>query len=63
MIEIAPQIVVPDIPAGSSNKRPNNLWGYDDGDDEMLLYAIESAEDAGFCGNEGKIFCLLLYDL
>lgn len=53
-IEIAPQIIVPDIPAGPSNA---SEW-VDDGNDALLATLIDEAESAGLYRNTitGKIF-------
>ncbi|KAL4153905.1 hypothetical protein QTP88_001738 [Uroleucon formosanum] len=57
-MEIAPNIIVPDQPAGPSrqsmivNNIPNN--DFNDGYDEMCLDVLENAQDAGLCDVSGN---------
>ncbi|KAL4153746.1 hypothetical protein QTP88_001579 [Uroleucon formosanum] len=57
-MEIAPNIIVPDQPAGPSrqsmivNNIPND--DFNDGYDEMCLEVLENAQDAGLCDVSGN---------
>jgi hypothetical protein len=60
-IKIAPNIIVPDQPAGPSNQPQNsnntpNQHFHEDGYDEMCMEVLKHAENTGLCDVTGKIF-------
>jgi len=69
-IEIAPQIFVPDIPAGRSSTHQsvqknfpfgeeNEQWG-DDTSDALCAEVLDIVENAGLCENQGKIYLSII---
>ena len=71
-IKLAPQILVPDTPAGPSNRsqvmresailpvRENEQWLDDEASDEICVETMKYVEDAGLCDETGKIFFFLI---